>query len=155
MKIFCYFIEPASYTIDLIKNVYDDLKIDYCFLKSSSLAKSNYKIESIFLDQKNFFYKIKFYINNFRKNNLIIINGYNNFPFIFTFFLCLLFNRKKFIAIDSDSQLNIPNFLLKRYVKYVYLSFIFKKSFVLGFAGGSNSHKKLFSNPAIPCAFDE
>ena len=146
MKIFCYFIEPASYTIDLIKNVYDDLKIDYCFLKSSSLAKSNYKIESIFLDQKNFFYKIKFYINNFRKNNLIIINGYNNFPFIFTFFLCLLFNRKKFIAIDSDSQLNVPNFLLKRYVKYVYLSFIFKKSFVLGFAGGSNSHKKLFSN---------
>ena len=119
MKIFCYFIEPASYTIDLIKNVYDDLKIDYCFLKSSSLAKSNYKIESIFLDQKNFFYKIKFYINNFRKNNLIIINGFNNFPFIFTFFLCLLFNRKKFIAIDSDSQLNIPDFFLKRYVKYI------------------------------------
>ena len=125
MKIFCYFIEPASYTFDLIKNVYDDLKIDYCFLKSSSLAKSNYKIESISLDKKNFFYKIKFYINNFRNNNLIIINGYNNFPFIFTFFLCLLFNRKKFIAIDSDTQLNVPNFFLKGMLNiFIYLLFL-------------------------------
>ena len=43
-------------------------------------------------------------------------------------------------------KINLPNFFLKRYVKYIYLSFIFKKPFVLGFAGGSNSHKKLFRN---------
>ena len=30
MKVFCYFVEPASYSLDLAKNVHDKNNIDYC-----------------------------------------------------------------------------------------------------------------------------
>ena len=37
MRIFCFFVEPASYTLDLASNVYDKNEIDYCFMKSNAL----------------------------------------------------------------------------------------------------------------------
>ena len=52
--------------------------------------------------------------------------------------------KKKIIAIDSDTQLNIPRNPFIRLLKWLYLSFIFQKKYVLGFAGGSKLHKDLF-----------
>ena len=52
MKVFCYFVEPASYTLDLAKNVYDKNNIDYCFIKTTSLVQSDEKSDKVFLDKK-------------------------------------------------------------------------------------------------------
>lgn len=76
MKIFCYFVEPASYTIDLAKNVYDKNKIDYCFIKSNTLVKSNSKSNKEFLSKMSIFDKIRFIIKIFKENNMIIVNGH-------------------------------------------------------------------------------
>jgi len=145
MKIFTYFVEPAIYSLDLIKNVYDVKGIKYCFIKNFSEAKSDSEIaENLFLSNSSYFFQIKFIYRIWKGNSLIIINGYNNFPFLITFVLNLIFSDKKFIAIESDTPLRIPENRLKIFVKKLYLNFIFKSEFVLGFAGGNYSHKDLF-----------
>ena len=146
MRVFCYFVEPASYTIDLAKNVYDKNDIDYCFIKSYSLVKSELKSSKTFLDKFSVIQKIKYVFSTFKNHDLIIVNGYNNYPFILTFLFNLFSFNKRYIATESDTQLVIPNNFAKRFIKWLYLSFIFRNKYVLGFAGGSNSHKDLFMN---------
>ena len=48
MKVFSFFTEPASYTLDLIDNVYDTMSIDYCFLNSHSKLIQTLKEKKIF-----------------------------------------------------------------------------------------------------------
>ena len=144
MRVFCFFVEPASYTLDLAKNIHDKSNIDYCFMKSKTEAVSDRISNKVFLDELSFFRKIKFILSQFNKTDFIIINGYNNYPFIFTFLFNIFSLRKRFIATDSDTQLSIPNNLLKRFLKWLYSSIIFRSKYVLGFAGGNNSHKDLF-----------
>ena len=144
MKIFCYFVEPAAYTLDLASNVYDKNEIDYCFIKSNTLVVSDSKSNKDFLDKKSWILRFRYVLNCFKNNDFIIINGYNNYPFILTFIFNLFSVKKRYIATDSDTQLVIPNNPLKRFVKWLYLSVIFQNKYVLGFAGGSNSHKELF-----------
>lgn len=144
MNIFCYFVEPASYTLDLARNIYAKNEIDYCFINSNTLAKSEVKINKIFLEELSFFTKLKFLVSTYYNNDLIIINGYNNYPFILTFILNIFSVSKKYISIESDTQLIVPKSPLKRIVKWVYLSAIFSNKYILGFAGGTNSHKELF-----------
>ena len=144
MRVFCFFVEPASYTLDLALNVYDKHKIDYCFINSNTLVISDSKSNKDFLDKKSWISKFNYVLARFKNNDFIIINGYNNFPFILTFIFNFFSVKKRYIATDSDTQLVIPNNLLKRFVKWIYLSVIFQNKYVLGFAGGSNSHKDLF-----------
>ena len=40
-NVFVFFVEPASYTIDLINNVHIPKKIGYAFINSSSIIKNN------------------------------------------------------------------------------------------------------------------
>ena len=144
MKVFCFFVEPASYTLDLAVNVYDKNEIDYCFIKSNTLVVSDSKSNNDFLDKKPWISRFSYMLNCFKNNDFIIINGYNNYPFILTFIFNFFSIKKKFIATDSDTQLVISNNYLKRFVKWMYLSVIFQNKYVLGFAGGNNSHKDLF-----------
>ena len=144
MKVFCFFVEPASYTLDLALNIYDKNKIDYCFIKSNTLVVSDSKSNKDFLGKKSWISRFNYVLNCFKNNDFIIINGYNNYPFIFTFIFNFFSVKKRYIATDSDTQLVIPNNPLKRFVKWLYLSVIFQNKYVLGFAGGSNSHKELF-----------
>ncbi len=152
VKTFCYFVEPASYTKDLINHVYKG-KFDYAFINSRSYSGEGNNT-SVFLDNLNFLQKVVFINNVIKKYDLIIINGYNNLPFILSFILIWFreidilnfrdYSNKKFLAIDSDTQYrNISNPIL-RFIKYVYLFFIFSKEYVLGLAGGNNFHKELF-----------
>ena len=61
MKVFSFFTEPASYTLDLIDNVYDIMSIDYCFLNSHSEAYSNFKgKKNIFMDQMRIIDRIRY-----------------------------------------------------------------------------------------------
>ena len=144
MKVFCYFVEPASYTLDLSKNIYDKNEIDYCFIKSNTLVHSSDKSEKVFLDIKSWFAKFTYVLNCFKEHDFIIVNGYNNYPFVLTFLFNIFAWNKRYIATDSDTQLSIPKNPIKRCVKWLYLSLIFQNKYVLGFAGGSNSHKDLF-----------
>ena len=144
MRVFCYFIEPASYALDLSTMVYDKNNIDHTYLYSYSLAESSSTSSMIFLDKLSWISRIRFVIKTFRNNDLIIVNGYNNYPFILTFILNVFLFKKKYIATESDTQLSIPKNPLKRLLKWMYLSIIFRNKYVLGFAGGSKSHKDLF-----------
>ena len=144
MRIFCYFVEPAAYTLDVAANLYDRKNINYAFIKSVSLAEAPPTSSNIFLDKLSWISRIRFVIKTFRNNNLIIVNGYNNYPFILTFILNVFSFKKKHIATESDTQLGIPKNPLKRLLKWVYLSIIFRNKYVLGFAGGRESHKELF-----------
>ena len=144
MRVFCFFVEPATYTLDLASNVYDKNEIDYCFIKSNTLVVSDSKSNKDFLDKKSWILRFRYVLNCFKNNDFIIINGYNNYPFILTFIFNFFSVKKRYIATDSDTQLVIPNNPLKRFVKWLYLSVIFQNKYVLGFAGGSNSHKELF-----------
>jgi len=144
VRVFCYFVEPASYTLDLAANVYDKKKIDYCFIKSNSLVKSSSQTTKDFLESKSLISKIGYVINIFKNNDFIIVNGYNNYPFILSFILNVFSINKRFIATESDTQLTVPTNFIKRFIKWIYLSIIFKHRHVLGFAGGTSSHKDLF-----------
>ena len=144
MKVFCYFVEPASYTLDLVANVYDKKYINHAFIKSISLAEAPPTSSKVFLDKLSWMSRIKFVIKTFINNDFIIVNGYNNYPFILTFVLNTFSFKKIYIAAESDTQLSIPKNPFKRLLKWVYLSIIFRNKYVLGFAGGSKSHKELF-----------
>tara|TARA_B100000900_G_scaffold416180_1_gene449764 strand:- start:1136 stop:2185 length:1050 start_codon:yes stop_codon:yes gene_type:complete len=143
MNVFCYFVEPASYSIDLAKNIYQKKDIDFCFIKSYTFAKSAETIKSVYLDKLSILSKLKFIYQKHKKNKLIIVNGYNNLPFFFSFLLNFFKKNKKYIAIESDSQKLKHNFF-KHLLKRLILGFIFKNKFVLGFAGGTNTHKQYF-----------
>jgi glycosyltransferase involved in cell wall biosynthesis len=144
MRIFCYFVEPATYTLDLVTNVYDKKNINYAFIKSVSLVEAPLTSSMIFLDKLSWISRIRFVMETFRNNDLIIVNGYNNYPFILTFILNVFLFKKKYIATESDTQLSIPKNPLKRLLKWMYLSIIFRNKYVLALAGGSKSHKELF-----------
>ncbi len=144
MKIFCYFVEPASYTIDLANNIYEKKNIDYCFINSTTLVPSKINTQKDFLDNLGFISRLVYVYNIFRKYDFIIINGYNNYPFLLSFIFNLFSFKKKYIAIESDTQLSVPANILKRFCKWVYLSIIFNHNYIFGFAAGNFSHKDLF-----------
>jgi len=145
MKVFTYFVEPASYTLDLIKNIYSKLDIPYVFIKNKSEAKSTISVGGQeFLSKKPLFSKFLFVFNIWKNHTFIIINGYNNYPFILTFIFNFFSVKKRYIASESDTQLKIPKNVLKRIIKRIYLNIIFRNKYVLGFAGGTKTHKNLF-----------
>ena len=146
MKVFCYFIEPASYTIDLIRNIHEKLRITFCFIKGKSDVESLDNVSAKILSELSLFQKLKIILKNWRANDLIIINGYINYPFILTFIFNVFCINKRYMAIESDTQLIIPNNYLIRFIKWIYLSIIFRNKYVLGLAGGSYTHKELFRN---------
>ena len=145
MKIYCFFTEPASYTLDLIEYVYNPLKIDFCFLKSESEAKTNINVnENIFLDRLSFSKYLKLIIRVLNNYDIVIFNSYNNHAFILTMLLKIFGFKKAKIAIESDTQLILPENIIKRLLKRIYLSYIFKKKYVYGLAAGNYTHKDLF-----------
>ena len=142
-NVFVFFVEPASYTIDLINNVHIPKKIGYAFIKSSSYYKEQ-QSDSDSLEKMSFSQKINFIVNVFKKNSLIIVNGYNNYVFIFTWMLNLFSKKKKYIGVESDTQLKSDVPLLKSLIKTLFLKTIFKSKYVIGLAGGTKTHFDLF-----------
>ena len=113
MRVFSYFVEPASYTLDLINNIYLKLKIPFVFIKGNSEAKSSQKVDKEnFLNERTLVRKVALVYEIWSKYNLIIINGYNNYPFILTFIFNTFSCKKRYIAIESR-----PNHLNKNNVK--------------------------------------
>ena len=145
MKVFSFFTEPASYTLDLIDNVYDTMSIDYCFLNSQSNAYISFKGKKyVFLDKIGILDRIRHLLYVRRKYDIIIFNSYDTLSFFFILLINIFSITKKYIAIESDTQLLMPKNYLKRLLKYFYLSFVFQNNHVFGLAGGNYSHKDLF-----------
>ena len=145
MKIFVFFVEPASYTIDLINNVHRKKKIKYCFIKSSSYyMKEKYNFLS--LDKMEFLKRIFYVVNVWKENNLIIVNGYNNYVFLLLWILNFFSKRKKNIGIESDTQYKPKVALGKSILKTLFLKTVFKSNYVIGLAGGTKTHFDLFYN---------
>jgi glycosyltransferase involved in cell wall biosynthesis len=147
MKTFAILIEPASYTIDRNKKVYEPKKIEYCYLKNSSEA-SNITSDATCLEGLSLRKKIKFLNAVLKNNDNIIMNGYVNIEFVILFFLNFFY--KKPIGIDSDTQYSVPKNKLKQIFKQIYLNTIFRNKHIFGLAGGSKSHVALFSNFGMP-----
>ena len=141
LKITCYFVEPAQYTLDLIKNIHSKFKIDCKFLNKKSFS-SKEKIKSI--RGQNFFSQIKILYNDFIKSDLIIFNGFYKRELWFFIFLNLFKKNKVFIALESDTQLNIPKNFLKKISKRFLLNILFSFKYIYGFPAGSGSHQDLF-----------
>ena len=148
MKVIAFLTEPASYTIDLVKKVYSPNNIDYKFLVSSSYSNPNdsEKFDNhLFLNNYSIISRFYLLKQCYKKYDAIIFSGYNSFSFLLLWFIHVCAYDKKPISIISDTPLNIPSNFFKRIIKKYYLRYIFKNSFIHGFAGGNGLHKDLFS----------
>ena len=54
------------------------------------------------------------------------------------------FKKKKYIGVESDTQLKSDVPLLKSLIKTLFLKTIFKSKYVIGLAGGTKTHFDLF-----------
>ncbi len=99
MKIFAFLQEPASYTIDRNKAIYDPLGIKYAYINKKSEAKAD-DSEGIVdvMNELSFWQKLAFIWHILKENDIIIMNGYANVIFVILFCLNLYWGR--FIGID-------------------------------------------------------
>jgi len=140
MKIFAFLMEPANYTLDLIEHVYQPRGIQYQFIHAQSLASQHgtEALVSLSLSQL-----LKHIFGILKENDAIILNGYTGRIPLMVILLNTLFFKKP-MAIESDTELQIPQGMLKRALKWCYLHFLFTRSYCFGFAGGNYGHKELF-----------
>lgn len=148
MRFIAYLTEPATYTIDLVKHVHEVIDLDYKYLQRQTVVKtdaSEYAFNNqIYLDEQSIFSRIKILYNDYKKYDAIVFNGYNRLDFIFLLIIHLLSTHKTPIALESDTQLQIPSNPIKRWLKKTYLNFVFKNEYIHGLAGGEYIHKDLF-----------
>lgn len=140
-KVFALLVEPANYTLATIKQIYEPRGVNYAYLLGTSKA-SNKKCES--LTDLSFIMRIKYFWRILKSHDVFVINDYTrkiNLEFIF---LNLVFFRKPF-AIESDTEIRIPDNRVKRLVKWVWLHFLFTRKCCYGFPGGFYNHRKLFT----------
>jgi len=142
-QVFSFLVEPSSYTMDLVDNVYKKLGINYKFIYASSLAKTLAKNDIESLSRLGLFAHIGFVISIFKKNRLIIVNGYNRWEFVLLFLLNIFSFNKRILAIESDTQFREISGL-KGIIKSVYLKTIFMSDYTMGFPGGNDLHSELF-----------
>lgn len=147
--IFTFFMEPSSYTVDLINHIHAKHRIDYVFIQDSSLAKTATAKKGFSLKEMSFLKRLSFIWQVYKQNKIIIFNGYNRWEFLLLFLLNLLSPIKRILAIESDTQFKHLSGL-KAIVKYIYLKIIFTNAWVLGFSGGSSRHKELFLHYGMP-----
>ena len=109
MRVFSYFVEPSLYTVDLINNIHLKLGVDYAVINSYSEVESDTGLhKASFLQNLSFWHRVRFVYKTWRDYNLIIVNGYNNYVFLILYFLNVISCKKRYIAIESDTQLKIP-----------------------------------------------
>ena len=148
MKVLILFVEITSYNIARIRNVYEehkDISCDYVYCnKSISGHKTREKLPvNARVLSGNIVSKLRQLVSilQLKKYDFIEINGYSD---CLRFFLIQYakFNKIPY-AIETDTQLSIPNNLIKRLLKNIYLKYIFHGKNAYGFAGGKRQ-KYLF-----------
>ena len=140
MKVFAILHEPASYTVDRNKAVYEPLGVRYEYMHKGAYA-SDSDVDAVVLPLK-LGELVKRLRQILSENDVVIMNGYSNRIFIILFILNIFYRKP--IGIDSDTQLSIPSNPIKRFFKWFYLRIIFGNSNIYGLAGGNATHKDLF-----------
>lgn len=121
-KITVIAIERTEYTLDLISHVY---------------AKCGVNV--VFADELRWVGLFSL----LRKNDAVVVNSYTDLKSAMIFVLNALFYGRR-IGIDADSQLEIPSGWLRRFLKRVWLGWLFTRPWCWGFAGGNESHKAFY-----------
>lgn len=134
-------VEPANYTLDLVEKIYRPRGVDYVFIKSESLAGMELCSKS--LDKKSVMELAVWAFKALKTYNVFNVNGYTGRICITLILMNILLFRKPF-SIDSDTELRIPSNKIKRFVKWLWLHFLFTRKYCYGFAGGNYGHKDLF-----------
>ena len=143
VKTFVFFVEPSSYTLDLIEHVHKPMGIDYAFFSDAPLiAHSKKSPDAPIMGNMTKRQRVAFVAKCRKKYDLIVCNGYANLEFL-SLFIGNLLTKKNFLAIESDTQPKKDRGL-KGAVKRFVLQTIFKESHLLGFAGGTHEHKRYF-----------
>lgn len=144
-KTFAFFVEPSSYTLDLIEHVHIPMGINYAFLNEQPLiAKGTDRFNAPSLEKMSILQKIHFLKKIIRNYDFFIFNGYSTKDFLL-FYSLFLRENEKFLALESDTPLKLPNGL-RGVIKTFYLGHLFQRANILGFAGGSGKHRELFSH---------
>ncbi len=144
IKTFTFFVEPSRYTLELIEQVHEPSGIEYTFLQESALIAKDEKAKNIeALRTTPWPKRISKILDILDSFDLIIFNGYNFAEFWLLFIANALKEEKRFIAIESDTQAK-EDTGIKGWLKRQILGRLFKRPYVLGFAGGSHTHKDLF-----------
>lgn len=143
--------EPADYTVDLIRNVYQPKGVDWCFLKGSSLASeggADLAAKPVVGDLP-IFQMVAVAFRLLKRNDVLILHGWTQRFNVLVALLNLAFFRKP-MAWESDTPLRIPKNCLKRLAKGLWLRTLFRRRFCWGFAGGNYAHKDLFRHYGMP-----
>jgi len=143
-RVFAILQEPASYTIDRNKAVYDKLGIGYCYIHSSCSMESRVNGQIEALDSLSIWALLRQLCRILSANDIVIMNGYTGRTFVILFLLNLFYRCS--IGLESDTRLNIPNNAVKRILKKIYLNLIFGNKHMFGLPGGSDTHWKLFEH---------
>ena len=139
-KVLVIFTEVMDYGLDLIHNVYEKTTHQYDYVYCNK-SVSGHKYSGVLPENSailvgNNLRKLIAITNIIRKRkyDLVIINGYSGIIEFAAILLCKKLQTP--YAIESDTQLRIPEQFLKRWAKYFYLKLVFR-GICFGFAGGS------------------
>ena len=145
MKVVVYLTEPATYTIDLVKEIYLPNNISFKFIKSKSYSNSTKNLpKNLFLKNFSIFGRFRILKEDYCNFDTIFFSGYNSTSFFILWLIHIFSKNKKSISIISDTPLKIPSNVLKRVIKKLYLQYIFSNKYLNGLAGGKKLHKELF-----------
>lgn len=139
MKIFALLQEPANYTQSLVRNIYAPRGVDFAYIRGDSTAAAG----STSAIGEGLLERIRFLWRQLRAHDAIIINGYTGHACLIAIWLNILFVRRP-MALESDTELQIPANPVKRAAKWLWLKFLFSRKYCYGFAGGNYGHKELF-----------
>ena len=139
MKIFALLQEPANYTQSLVRNIYAPRGVDFAYIRGDSTAAAG----STSAIGEGLLERIRFLWRQLSAHDAIIINGYTGHACLIAIWLNILFFRRP-MALESDTELQIPANPIKRAAKWLWLKFLFTHKYCYGFAGGNYGHKDLF-----------
>ncbi|MFN8416207.1 MAG: glycosyltransferase family 4 protein [Cytophagaceae bacterium] len=105
----------------------------YTFLKNNSWKPSIY---NGFLGLLNFSI-INILLKN-RKNNIVLVHGWNRATYILTFLVCIFFRVKYIVHAENPLNQELKKTLINRLIKKVFLGFIFKMAYKVCYIGQEN-----------------
>lgn len=135
--------EPAGYTMDLVRHIYEPRDVEYAFIDGCSTASADGAEALSVVSAMRVWERLRFFWRQLRTHKVIILNGYTRRYCLECFLLNWLFFRRA-VGWDSDTELRIPTSRLRRFVKWIWLGWLFRQRNCFGLAGGNFSHRELF-----------
>ena len=145
-KIFSLVVEPAEYTLDLVRKIYHPLGVEYAFIRGDTPAGGeSLSKDTVIISRLSFFSKVKYILRMLADHDIIIVNGYIGREQLL-FILLNIVLYKKPLAIESDTELQIPASLCRRILKHMWLGFLFSREYCYGFPAGRYKHREVFTH---------